>query len=84
MKILGVSALAMTLMSFIFWFIQWVLLTFFSNSYTTGSPLRYVGQTSSVLSLLSEYIALGLLSIGLILVAGRLTKDAPRTEETGT
>ncbi len=77
MKMLGFSALAMTLVSLLLWFVNWVLGTFFLTSYTLGSPVRYVGQACSFLSSLAEFLALGLLAVGLILAAGKATKDTP-------
>jgi hypothetical protein len=75
MKLLGIGALAMTVISLLLWFANWILITFFLSSYGMGSPVRYVGQTASFLSAMAEFIAIGLLSIGLMLAAG-LSKPA--------
>jgi len=75
MKLLGISALALTLLSLVLWFINWVIGTFFLLSYGYNSPLRYVGQTASFLSALAEYFALGLISIGLLLVSKKFMRS---------
>ena len=77
MKMLGFSALAMTLLSLVLWFVQWVLVTFFLPTYAMVSPLRYVWQGASLLSALAEFVAIGLLAVGLILAAGKAKKDTP-------
>ncbi len=70
MKLLGIAALAMTVISLLLWLVNWILITFFMSAYGFGSPVRYVGQTASFLSAMSEFIAIGLLSIGLVIAAG--------------
>jgi hypothetical protein len=72
MKMLGFCALALTIISLMLWMVNWVLITFFATLYSYGSPVRYVGQTASFISAFSEFIAIALLSVGLILAASRL------------
>ena len=75
MRGLGIVALIMTVLSLVLWFINWIFFTFLLRSVEFNSPLRYVAQASSFLSALTEYLAIGLLSIGLIMLAKRVVKS---------
>jgi hypothetical protein len=75
MKLLGISALVLTLLSLVLWLINWVIGTFFLMSYGYNSPVRYVGQTASFLSALAEYLAIGLISIGLMLASKQVVRS---------
>jgi hypothetical protein len=76
MKLLGVSALIMTVLSFLFWLINWSYWTFLysTENYDAQQSIRYVMQGISVLSVLTNYLAVLLICIGLILAAKRLPK----------
>ena len=75
MRVLGIVALIMTVLSLVLWFINWIFLTFLLGSVDFNSPLRYLAQASSFLSALTEYLAIALLSIGLIMIAKRVVKS---------
>lgn len=75
MRILGISALVLSLVSLICWFANWVLLTFFIAMYAPGNLFRYVGQTLGFLSSITEYIAVILVSIGLIIATKSSVKN---------
>lgn len=74
MRGLGAVALILIILSFLFWIISWSYWNFLVDSFGLDSPFRYVAITCNVLSVLSELLAVGLLSIGLILAAKRLPK----------
>lgn len=75
MRGLGIVALILTFLSLVLWFINWIFFTFLLGSVEFNSPLRYVAQASSFLSALTEYLAIGLLSIGFIVIAKRMVKS---------
>ncbi len=75
MRILGIVSLAATLFSLFFWSLSWLYFTFLIASYPYDSPLRYVAQSCAILSTLTEYLAIGLLSIGLIVISKRVVKS---------
>lgn len=81
MKLLGISALAMTGLSLVLWFINWVLMTFFLGSYGIGSPVRYAGQTASFLSAVTEFAALAILGVGLIAAGNRPNTAKPQAND---
>lgn len=71
MRILGIAALATAGLSLILWLASWVMYNFLLASMGYNDILRYVAQTVSFLSSLTEYIAIVLLSIGLIVMSKR-------------
>lgn len=77
MKSLGITAAILTVLSFLFWLINWIYWTFLYTSANSDvqNPIRYVMQTVSVVSILTEYLAILLISIGLILAASRISKN---------
>lgn len=74
MRILGAIAIAATFLSFLLWAVTWSYWNFLYTSLGAESPIRYVAMTCTVLSSLCEYLAIGLIGIGLILAAKRLPK----------
>ena len=77
MKTLGISAAILTGLSFLLWLSNWIYWTFLytTASYDVNNPIRYVMQGVSVFSTLTEYLAILLISIGLFLAAGRISKN---------
>lgn len=77
MKLLGISAAILTVVSFLLWIVNWTYWTFLYStaSYDVNNPIRYVMQGVSTLSSLTEFLAILLISIGLVLVAGRVSKN---------
>ena len=80
MKGLSFSAVGATVVSFILWFTSWAywtytsLLPFDSATYEAQKAIRYVFQGIGVLSTLTEYLAILLIGVGLIMAAKRLSK----------
>lgn len=75
MRGVGIGALALTLVSFVFWLASWFYFTFFAMRFDYESPLRYVAQAFGMLASLTEYIAIALIAVGLILAAKSLHKN---------
>ena len=69
MRILGIVSLILTLLSLFFWFVSWLYFSFLIKSYSYNSPLRFVAQSCTALSAVTEYLAIALLCIGLILIS---------------
>lgn len=76
MKLLGISALALTVLSFLFWLINWSYWTFLYDSmtYNNQGAVRIAMTVVSVLSTLTDYLAILLIAVGLILAAKRLPR----------
>lgn len=74
MRGMGIGALALTLVSFIFWLASWLYFTFLATRLGYESPLRYVVQAFGMLASLTEYLAIALIAVGLILAAKNLPK----------
>lgn len=74
MRGLGAVALVLVILSLLFWVVSWSYWNLLVDSLGIDSPFRYVAMTCNILSVLSEMLAVALLSIGLILTAKRLPK----------
>jgi hypothetical protein len=81
MKALGFSAVAATAISFILWLITWGywryqdLVPFDSAKYEAQKTIRYIMTGIGTVSTLTEYLAILLVAVGLILAANRLPKN---------
>ena len=81
MKALGFSAVAATVVSFILWFINWSyyiymeFMPYDSARYESQKNIRHVFQGISFFSTLTEYLALLLIAVGIIIAAKRLPKS---------
>ena len=77
MKSLGITATILTVLSFLFWLVNWIYWTFLytSASNDVNNPIRYVMQGVSIISILTEYLAILLIGIGLVLAASRISKN---------
>lgn len=75
MRVLGIFSLASVLLSLSFWFLSWFYFTFLFSSFAFNSPVRYVAQGCTTLGILTEYLAIGLLSVGLIVASKRFIKS---------
>ena len=80
MKVLGFTAIAATAVSFILWLITWAywryqeFVPYDSTRYEAQKTIRYVMTGIGTVSTLTEYLALLLIAIGLVLAANRLPK----------
>jgi hypothetical protein len=74
MRVLGAIAIVSTGLSFLLWAVTWTYWNFLYTSLGVDSPVRYVAMTCTVLSSLCEYLAIGLVCIGLIVMAKKLQK----------
>ena len=80
MKGIGFAAVAATVVSFILWLSSWAFWTYEqfqpydSAKYEAQKAIRYVFQGVSFLSTLTEYLAILLIAVGLIMAAKRLPK----------
>jgi len=80
MKGLGFAAVGVTALSFVLWFVSWSYWTYQqfvpydSATYESEKTIRYVFQGISVLSTLTEYLAILLIGVGIIMAAKRLPK----------
>ncbi len=72
MRGLGIGALIFVVLSFLFWLISWLYWNLLLDMLGLDSSFRYIAITSSILSMLCEYLAVGLLSVGLIIASKRL------------
>ncbi|MEP6902574.1 MAG: hypothetical protein ABJA66_12535 [Actinomycetota bacterium] len=81
MKALGFTAIAATAISFILWLISWGywryqdLTTYDSSRYESQKVIRNIILGVGTVSTLTEYLAILLIAIGLILAANRLPKS---------
>ena len=71
MRILGISALIVAVLSFFLWLFSWSYWNVFVSTAGGGSAVRYIAQTCSFLSSLGELLAIVLLSIGLVFAGKR-------------
>lgn len=80
MKGIGFSAVAATVVSFILWFINWAywmytqFMPYDSARYESQKNIRYVFQGISFFSTVTEYLALLLIAVGIIIAAKRLPR----------
>jgi hypothetical protein len=80
MKSLGIAALLSLVLSLILWFINWSYWFYEMHvrdaaDYSSGNALRNIMQGVSTVSVLTEYLAIFLVAVGLIIGAKRLPKD---------
>lgn len=71
MRIIGFSSLTAALFSLFFWSLSWFYFTFLITSFSYDSPLRFAAQSCNIIGTLTLYLAIGLLSIGLIVFSKR-------------
>ncbi len=80
MKALGFTAIAATVISFVLWLISWGywryqdLIPYDSSKYESEKVIRNIILGVGAVSTLTEYLAILLIAIGLIVVASRLQK----------
>lgn len=80
MKGVGFAAIAATVVSFILWLINWIYWTYQqfvpydSATYESQKVLRYVFQGISAVSTVTEYLAILLIGVAVIMAANRLPK----------
>ena len=80
MKGLGFSAVAATVVSFILWLTSWSFWTYQqfipydSATYDSQKTIRYVFQGIGVLGIITEYLAILLIAIAVIMAAKRLSR----------
>ena len=80
MKALGFTAIAATVLSFILWLISWGYWRYIefadydSTRYEAQKVMRNIMLGVGTVSTLTEYLAILLIAIGLILAANRLPK----------
>ena len=70
MRLLGIGATIVIVLSFILWFTGWTFWTFFVGSAGYDSVVTKLMQGVSVVGIVLEYLAVLLVSIGLI-IAGK-------------
>ncbi len=81
MKALGFAAIAATAVSFLLWMITWAywryteFVPYNSTDYDTQKTMRYIMTGIGTVSTLTEYLAILLVAIGLIIAANRLPKN---------
>jgi hypothetical protein len=71
MKALGITAVILTVLSFLFWLVSWSYWTFASFAVGYDGPIRYVIQGISTAGVLTEYLAILIIGIGLIAASKR-------------
>jgi hypothetical protein len=80
MKGLGFAAVGAIVVSFILWLVSWSYWTYQqftpydSATYESQKMIRYVFQGVGVLATLTEYLAILLIAVAVILAAKRLPK----------
>lgn len=74
MRPLGVSALILTVFSFLSWLVSWIYWTFFSLPLAYNVLFDYVARGLGFLSVLFQILALALVSIGLMIAAKKQPK----------
>lgn len=80
MKGIGFAAIGATVVSFILWLTSWSYWTYQqfqpydSAKYESEKAIRYVVQGIGVLSTLTEFLAILLLAVAVIMAANRLQK----------
>jgi hypothetical protein len=80
MKAIGFAAVAATVVSFLLWLASWSYWTYQqfapydSAKYESEKVIRYVVQGIGVLSTLTEYLAILLIAVAVIMAAKRLPK----------
>ncbi len=77
MRILGIAALLSALLSFVLWFAGWLYWNVLITELGVNSPARYAAMSSGVLSAIFEFVAIALLSIGIIAAAKRIGDAKP-------
>ncbi|HVE58286.1 MAG TPA: hypothetical protein VNB22_15740 [Pyrinomonadaceae bacterium] len=81
MKGLGFAAVGVTAVSFVLWLVSWSYWTYQQfglydpATYESQQTLRYVFQGVSVAASLTEYLAILLIAVGIIMAAKRLPKN---------
>jgi hypothetical protein len=70
MRGLGITSLILVILSTFLWLFSWTYWNVFSTSANMDNPLRHIVQACGFASTLTEYMAMGLLSIGLF-IAGK-------------
>lgn len=75
MRGIGIGALILTAVSFVFWLASWIYWTFLSTLFGYESPVRYIGQVFGVIGIITEYLAIALVAVGLVLAAKNLPKN---------
>lgn len=75
MRPLGITALILTVLSFLFWLVTWVYWTFFTLPLSQGLVLNYVVRGLGFLGYVFQTLALVLVCIGLMMAAKRLPKN---------
>ncbi len=80
MKSLGIAAVLSLVLSFILWFLNWSYWFYEMHikdpvDYGSNNALRNVMQGVSTLSVVTEYIAILLVAVGLIVAAKRLPQS---------
>ena len=82
MKALGFSAITALVISFFLWLVNWSY-WFYQNNFTTYDSatyesqkmIRYVMQGVSALSILTEYLAILLIAVCVIMMVKRLPRN---------
>ena len=80
MKGVGFAAVGVTIISFILWLVSWTYWTYQqfspydSATYEAQKAIRYVFQGIGVLGVVTEYLAILLIAVGLVMAAKRLPK----------
>lgn len=75
MKIIGFSAVALTIISFALWFIPWICWNIFSINYSSTDSkdfTKYILELFQTLSWIIQYMAILLIGVGLIMASNRL------------
>ena len=73
MRIIGVSALILAVLSFFLWLISWAFWNIFYTAALSTGAFHYVAQGCSFLSTVGEFLAIALLCIGMIMANKRAT-----------
>jgi hypothetical protein len=81
MRVLGFCSVAVLLLSFVLWLAQWIYFQFLITSDAYGSPMAKVMRGVGVVEVLTEYLAILLIAIGLI-VGGTALKRLSTNSQT--
>lgn len=74
MRVLGFAALSIAVLSLFSWLVSWVCFTFFVTG--PSGVIVSVARTFSFIGNFGQFLAIGLLSVGLIMLGKRLAGPA--------
>lgn len=79
MKILGIAGLVFTVISFLLWLISWIFFYFIASATGYAPPLQQIMQGVSALAEATLYLAMFLISVGLVVGAKPLSLPTPES-----